>query len=624
MKKQFLLVFLIGFTLASLWSISFAGSLENESNAEPKRVLAIFAFKQGLPFAYHMAESLRIELMKEYTGSLILDIEHADRTRFPEEEYLGKIIDLYQYKYGENQLDLILLIGGESTNRLLEQGADLFDGIPVVLVGVGAKELPANRSPVNTVSMSWGLDFDRTLNLINDLLPEARNIFVVSGNSLTDEKIRQVAASALERSVKSFEAHYLVDYSVAELYQKVAVLPDNSVILFLSLFRDGNGEYFISREVAAELSRKANAPTFGNIELYLGHGIVGGDMVSADFQGHKYAVLTREILEGVPLEKLELTEKSNQVLLDWRQLKRWSIDESKVPEGYIVRYREPTMWEEDKWNIVIILIVISAQALALLGLIIQYRRRSHAEKTSNRLRDERARITRVLAMGEIAASLAHELNQPLSAVRSYAQAALRQFKNEPVDSDQINIALEGVIAGNRRAEEVIKRIRMALKNEPSQQILMSVDDIIPEVIALVSRNAAEKNVVLQYKRTPGLASLKGDRIQLQQVLFNLIINGIEAIAESRSKFGTVIIRAQGEDSAMVTISVQDNGVGIDEESTFTIFDSFYTTKNGGMGLGLSISRTIVEDHGGRLWAEGKTGKGSTFSFSLPGQKKGTK
>ncbi len=253
----------------------------------------------------------------------------------------------------------------------------------------------------------------------------------------------------------------------------------------------------------------------------------------------------------------------------------------------------------------------------MIALIIQHRRRSRAEEESQRLRDERAHISRVLAMGEIAASLAHELNQPLSAIRSYAQAAQRFLNNDPSEPGEAGKALAGIVAGNRRAEEVIKRIRMTLKKEPFKRSCLDVRDLIQEVIMLVRRKAKEQNILLRLELAAGLPPVFGDRIQLQQVLFNLIINGIEAMAAVGGSFREIVVLASGEKSDAVMISVRDSGIGIDEKQENFLFDAFYTTKSDGMGMGLSISRSIIEDHGGRLWATQNHDKGTTFSFTVP-------
>jgi len=366
-----------------------------------------------------------------------------------------------------------------------------------------------------------------------------------------------------------------------------------------------------------KISEKANAPTFGIVDLYLGRGIVGGNLLSADYQGKKYAEIIQKIFKGESLKNLSLMENANQAMFDWRQLKRWSIDEDRLPADSIVRYHEPTIWEDHKWQIVGVIVIMLTQAFALLGLLAQYRKRNRAEEESQKLRDERAHISRVLAMGEIAASLAHEINQPLSAIRSYAQAAQRFLHNEPPEPDEACKALAGIVAGNRRAEEVIKRIRMALKKEPFQQARLDVKDTIQEVIMLIRRKAAEHNIALKPELDAELPPVFGDRIQLQQVLFNLIINAIEAIRDERDTLREIVVQALTENSHAVRISVRDSGVGIDEKQADMLFDAFYTTKPEGMGIGLSISRSIIEDHAGRLWATRNPDKGTTFFFTVP-------
>jgi len=508
-------------------------------------------------------------------------------------------------------------MGDESTDLLLEYGEALFGDIPLVLITTNQKNLPRSRLKPNMVSMVWGFDFGKTGSLIQDLLPQIKNLFVISGTSLTDQKLKNLAVEALDELDVRFTIQYLDDFSAKDLLLKVAELPENSAIFYLTLFRDANGQTFVPRQIMSEISEKANAPTFGIIDLYLGDGIVGGNLLSADNQGKRYAKIVEKILKGEPLTNLGFIEKGNQIMFDWRQLKRWSIDEDRLPAGSIVRYRDPSIWRDHKWKIIGIIVIIFIQAFALIGLIIQYKRRSRAEKESRKLQDERAHFSRVLSMGEISASLAHELNQPLSAIRSYAQAAQRFLNKDPSEPHEAGKALAGIVAGNRRAEEVIKRIRRALKKEPFEQTRLDVKDIIQEVKMLIRRRAMEQKISLRLKLYAGLPPVFGDRIQLQQVLFNLIINGIESIADEGDTPGEVIVQALREKSDAVTISVRDSGVGIDEKQADILFDAFYTTKPAGMGIGLSISRSIIEGHGGRLWATRNPDKGSTFSFTVP-------
>ncbi|MBW1636893.1 MAG: GHKL domain-containing protein [Deltaproteobacteria bacterium] len=613
--RNYLILIVIAF--ASLWSGSFL--LAQDVSPVAKRVLAIFVFKQSMPWPYRFEQSLRAALTSNPSYPIELDVEYADQLTFSKKEYLSKVIDLYRYKYkfSKQKVDLVLVIGNEFADLMLEYSEVLFGDIPVVLITLEQKNKPRNLLKPNMVSSVYGFDLDKMGPLIQSLLPKTENLFVISGDSLTDRKFKNLAAGVLAEFNGQFAVHYLDDFSVKELLLEVTQLPENSAILFLTVFRDANGQSFIQRDLMSKISEKANAPTFGVIDTYLGHGIVGGNLLSAENQGKRYAEIVEKMLKGEPLTNLKFKGKANQMMFDWRQLKRWSIDEDRLPAGSIVRYREASVWGDYKWTIVGVGAIIFAQAFALIGLTIQHRRRRLAEEESQRLRDERAHISRVLAMGEIAASLAHELNQPLSAIRSYAQAAQRFLGNDPSDPDEAIKALAGIVAGNRRAEEVIKRIRMALKKEPFKQSRLDVRDLIQEVIMLVRSKAKEQNILIRLEIAAGLPPVFGDHIQLQQVLLNLIINGIEAMAAAGGSFREIVVQASGEKSDAVMISVQDSGVGIDENQEDLLFDAFYTTKSEGMGMGLSISRSIIEDHGGRLWATRNPDKGTTFSFTVP-------
>jgi len=586
---------------------------------EPKQIVAISAFKEGLPFIYHLEESLRKNLAGDSSYPIKLDVIHADRIRYPEKAYFAKIFALNQYKYSKKKVDLVLTMGEILPELMLESGRELlFGNVPMVMVTTQQEAVSLNKGlQSNTVFIEWGFDFEKTAILIHDIFPQTKNIYIISGTSATDKAMQKLALEAYDTLEAPFTAHYLDDFSTKDLLLKVTQLPENSAILFLSFFRDINGEFFIPRDMVEKISARANAPTFGIVDLYLGQGIIGGNLLSAVAQGKRFAELSRDILKGNPLSDLDFKEKGNQLLFDWRQLKRWAIDESKLPAGSIVRYREFSTWDEHKREIVGSIVIIVSQTFALFVMIIQRRRRRLAEEESQRLRDERAHIARVLAMGEIAASLAHELNQPLSAIRTYAQAAQRFLDKDPAEPDEVSKALAGIIAGNRRAEEVITRIRMALKKEPVKQSCLDIKNIIQEVIVLLRRKADEEHTFLRLDFAKDLPPITGDRIQLQQVLFNLIINGIEAMKEQESSSHEIVIHASKEDSETVLISVRDSGIGINKKDIEKMFDAFHTTKANGMGMGLAISRSIVEDHGGRLLAAPNPDKGTTFSFTVP-------
>jgi len=583
----------------------------------PKRILAIFAFKQALPWAYRVEESLRAALASQSSFPIELNVEHADLPRYPDETYFRKVVDLYRYKYSGLKVDLTLALGDELAELLIKHGDEFFSDIPLVLVTSETETFPQDLKKPNMTSLVWGWDTGSTIALIQDLLPQTKHLFIISGTSKTDLSIRENALKVVPKFENKLNIQFVTDFVTSEMLEKVAKLPNDSAIFFLSVLRDANDEYFVSRDLMHVVSERANVPTFGIGDTYLGHGIVGGSLLSAENQGERLANIAVRLLGGESAKDIESMGTENQLMFDWRQLKRWSIDEKRLPPGSIVRYREASIWDDHRGKIIGVIVIIFSQAFALILLLIQRDKRSRAEDESQRLRDDLTHVSRVLSMGEIATSLAHEINQPLAAVQSYAQAAQRFLAGDPPDIDEMGKSLHGVVAGSRRAKEVIQRIRMTLEKKPLERTPLQVKDLIHDVIMLVQRRADEKKVLLRLDLADGLPQVFGDRTQLQQVLLNLIINGFEAIGDAGDSYRKLVVQASIEEPDSVIISVQDSGIGIDEEHRDILFDAFFTTKAEGLGMGLSISKSIIETHGGRLWATQNPDQGTTFSFTVP-------
>ena len=250
-------------------------------------------------------------------------------------------------------------------------------------------------------------------------------------------------------------------------------------------------------------------------------------------------------------------------------------------------------------------------------LIAEIAQRKRSEEALQAAQAQMARMARVSTMGELTSSIAHEINQPLAAVVTNGDASLRWLGNDPPNLAKTRESITGMIKEANRASEVIKRIRALAKKTPPQKANLEVNEVIDEAIGLVGGQLARQGVVLRKELVPNLPPVIGDRVQVQQVILNLIANGIEAMEGVTGRPRELSIGAKSTDDGRVLISVSDCGTGIEPESADHLFEAFFTTKQEGMGLGLSISRTIVEGHQGRLWATPNTQGGATFQFTLP-------
>jgi PAS domain S-box-containing protein len=243
--------------------------------------------------------------------------------------------------------------------------------------------------------------------------------------------------------------------------------------------------------------------------------------------------------------------------------------------------------------------------------------RKRAEDGLQKAQTELAHLTRVMTMGELAASIAHEVNQPLTAVITNAHACSRWLSGQRPNFDEAREAVGRIVRDGNRASEVIQRIRSLLKKTAPQKSPLDINEVIREVIALTAGELRRKSVYLKTDLAENLAPVFADRVQLQQVVLNLIINGVEAMGTVTGRSRDLLVRAQRDELGGVTVSVQDSGDGIDPQNIERLFDAFYTTKAEGMGMGLSVSRSIIEAHGGRLWAASDGGHGATIQFTLP-------
>ncbi len=250
--------------------------------------------------------------------------------------------------------------------------------------------------------------------------------------------------------------------------------------------------------------------------------------------------------------------------------------------------------------------------------------RRQVELEAQRLRQEMAHIGRVSAMGELTASLAHELNQPLTAILNNAQVAQRFLAAEVVDLAEMQEILNDIVADDKRAADVIRRLRQLLKKGDLEYVSLDLNEVVTEVARLVTSDAAIRSVSMRVEAIAGLPRVRGDRVQLQQVVLNLVLNGLDAMRDAGTDDRkSLVIRTFSGSAAVVGVAVHDTGPGIAEKSMDHIFDPLYTTKTDGIGMGLAIARTIVEAHGGRLTALNNDDGGATFQFTLPVDKTAT-
>ena len=255
--------------------------------------------------------------------------------------------------------------------------------------------------------------------------------------------------------------------------------------------------------------------------------------------------------------------------------------------------------------------------LEYIGALMDVTDTKQAQEALQQAQAELAHITRVTTLGELTASIAHEVNQPLAAVVTNAESSLRWFGRNPPELAEARNAVERIIKDAHRASAVIKRIRELATYSDPEFAPLDINGAIDETLHLLRRELSLQRVSLRLDLAPGLPPVLGDRVQLQQVVINLVMNGVESMAKVSERPHTLTIKSRQHEAGQILVAVRDTGVGIDPESADRLFVAFFTTKPGGMGMGLSICRSIIEDHDGKLWASGDDGPGATFQFTVP-------
>jgi signal transduction histidine kinase len=220
-------------------------------------------------------------------------------------------------------------------------------------------------------------------------------------------------------------------------------------------------------------------------------------------------------------------------------------------------------------------------------------------------------------LGELTASVAHEVSQPLAAILINAETCLRWLDREPPKLDEARGSVKWIIGDTKRASEVIQRVRSLAKRTDIEKVPLHLNEVVNEVVVLVQSELRRNRVSLRIELAPALPVVLADRVQLQQVIINLLINGIEAMHGVTDRPRELVIRSDRDGANLVFVAVKDSGVGISAENANRLFDAFFTTKSSGLGMGLSICRSIIEAHGGQLWASSNPGPGATFQFTLP-------
>jgi signal transduction histidine kinase len=595
-----------------------AQATSGEPAAQAKRIVVLYSYGQNFQAWATWGSAIRRELNRLSPWPLDIQEYSLVTARYGDEAAEDAFVKYVKALYAQRPPDLVVALAAPAARFVQRYRADLFPTTPMLLAAVDPRRV--DQAVLSEQDVMVGVQFNPVALVENilRLLPETKTIALVNGNAPTERfwagEMQRVLGPVLE---KKADLRLYGERSFADTLKAVASLPSHSAILFVQLNVDGTGAVYGDKEPLKRISESANAPIFTFDESYFNGEVVGGPMFSPAEGAQPAAAVAVRILGGEKAGDIKVPPTDfSTPKYDWRQLQRWNISESRLPPGSEVLFRELSAWERYGWQIVAIFGVMFLQGSTITGLLYADRGRRVAEAQAKQRLSELARVNRHLTVNELGTSIAHELNQPLGAILNNAETAKILLDAQSPDLDEIREIVGDILRDDRRASDVMRRLRNLLTKEPFELRSIDANQIVSEVIELLSSTAQQRGVTIIKALSSTALRVRGDTIQLQQVLVNLILNGMDAMSDTSRGPREIVVRAISV-RGFAEVTVSDTGPGISPDQMNNVFDPFFTTKSDGMGIGLSIARTIVETHGGTIAVENRQSRGAIFRISLP-------
>jgi signal transduction histidine kinase len=594
-------------------------AISSADTAETKRVMLLHSFGRDFKPWSDYARSIREELERQSRWPLDITDHSLVTARSSDEDPEPAFVEYLRALFAKRPLDLVVSIGAPATAFVQRHRERLFAATPMVLTAVEQRRIQWSRLTANDAAVPVWINYRAAFENILQVLPATKNIIVVVGTSPIEKFWKDAIGKEAEPLAGRIAFSWTDHLSFGDLLKQAAALPPNTTIFWELMIVDGAGVIHEGSAPLKRLHAVSSAPIFSYDESFFGGEIVGGPLLRVVDTSRQTAAVAIRILGGEKAGDIKIPPVAfARPQFDWREMRRWGIDESSLPPGSLVLYREPTMWHRYRVQIIAVVALLLLQGALIAWLLYEHWRRQDVEARSIQQVTELARMNRLATAGQLSASIAHEIRQPLAAIASSGSAGLNWLNKRVPDLEEVRIALQTVVRQSHRADDVIKGVRAMFSHDSTVWTKVNLNEIVEQVLALMSRNIAATSIRLNTKLTDNPPPLvMADPVQLQQLVLNLIMNAVEAMTESDRGARMLNIETRFDQTGSVVLTIADSGPGFDAKVAANLFSPFLTTKARGMGMGLSICKSIVERHGGQLTVASIEPHGALLTIMLP-------
>jgi signal transduction histidine kinase len=585
--------------------------------AENKRVMLLHSFGQDFKPWSGYAKDIRAELKRQSPWPLDIIENSLVTARFSDENPDAPFVEYLSALFAKHPLDLIVSVGAPAADFVQRHRRRLFPATPMVLTAVDQRRVQYSNLTGDDVAVAVNINYLSAFENILQVLPDTKDVIVVVGTSPIEKFWKEAIGKQAEPLTNRIKLSWTDELPFEELLKQASALPPHTAIFWELMIVDAAGVVYEGDLPLERLHAVANAPIFSYDESFFGSAIVGGPLLIVADTSRLTATVAVRILNGEKAGDIKVSPvEFSAPRFDWGQMQRWGISEKNLPPGGEILFRDPTIWGQYRAYILAVAAAILIQAALIFWLLYEHRRRHLAEVQARDSIAELTQLNRLATAGELSAAIAHEIRQPIAGMVAMANAAVRWLSREIPDIGEARDAMNSVVATGHHASDVITNVRELFGKDTQEKTPTDVNKLIGKVLALVYIDLRKHSIETQLNLSEQLPPLIGNEVQLRQVVLNLVMNAIESMA-SVAEPRVLSIKSESTEHNSVLVSIADTGSGIDVANLNRIFAPMFTTKTRGMGMGLSICKSIIDSHNGGIWVSAGVPRGSIFHFELP-------